>query len=403
MWFKNIQAYRLAAGWAMSPGTLEAALVKQPLMPCTGMSIVSRGWVPPAVDAGLVASQGKHLMIALGVEEKILPPSVISDEVKLRAIELEKIQGYKPGKKQLRDLAERVTTELLPRALAKRRVTRAWIDPVNRWVVVDAASPSRAEEVLEHLRNTLGELPVTRLETNTSTGGTMTQWLTTGEAPGAFELDSECELKASGEGAATVRYLRHDLSIKEIRDHISGGKFATRLGLLWKDRISLLLAEPFQVRGIKSLALDHTSDPDQPSLFSPADQFAADFELMAGEFVALLAGLVSSLGGFRESSEPSKVVMKPEPQPASAPSASEVEATAKEKPAPFNGEAAEDPLYEQAVEVVKAEQKGSVSMVQRRLSIGYNRAARLIERMEQEKILSVPNAAGIRTLLSKDA
>lgn len=295
MWFKNIQAYRLAAGWAMSPGTLEAALAKQPLMPCTGMSLMSRGWLPPAGDAGLVAAQEKHLLIALGVEQKLLPSSVVKDETRLRATELEARQGYKPGKKQLRDLAEQITAELLPRAFAKRRVTRAWIDPVGRWLVVDAASPARAEELLEHLRTTLGELPVTRLETETSPQGAMTQWLTARDAPGHFTLDSECELKGTGEEAATVRYLRHDLSVKEIGEHISGGKFATRVGLLWKERLSLLLAEPFQIRRVKSLAMEQGGD--EGAGLSAADQFEADFALMTGEFSALLTDLLQALGG----------------------------------------------------------------------------------------------------------
>lgn len=295
MWFKNIQAYRLAAGWAMTPGALEAELAKQPLMPCTGMSLMSRGWVPPAADAALVASQAKHLLIALGVEQKLLPSSVIKEESKLRAVALEAQQGYKPGKKQLRDLAERITAELLPRAFAKRRVTRAWIDPVNRWMVVDAASPARAEELLEHLRNTLSELPVTRLETELSPGGAMTQWLTLGDAPGQFALDSECELKGTGEEAATVRYLRHDLSVKEIREHISGGKFATRVALLWKDRLSLLLVEPFQIKRVKSLAME--AGGDEGAGVNPADQFEADFALMTGEFSSLLKDLTEALGG----------------------------------------------------------------------------------------------------------
>ncbi len=295
MWFKNIQAYRLAAGWAMTPAALEAELAQHPLMPCTGMSLLSRGWLPPAADAGLVASQGKHLLLALGVEQKLLPSSVVKDETKLRAIELEAKQGYKPGKKQLRDLSERITAELLPRAFAKRRVTRAWIDPAGRWLVVDAASPARAEELLEHLRNTLGELPVTRLETKTSPQGAMTLWLTAGDAPGQFALDSECELKGTGEEAATVRYLRHDLSVKEIAAHISGGKLATRVGLIWKDRLSLLLAEPFQIRRVKSLAMEQGGD--EGAGINPADQFQADFALMTGELSALLTDLVAALGG----------------------------------------------------------------------------------------------------------
>lgn len=295
MWFKNIQAYRLATGWAMSPGSLEAALAKQPLMPCTGMSLLSRGWVPPAENVGLVASHQKHLLVALGVEQKLLPASVVREETKLRAVALEAQQGYKPGKKQLRDLQERITTELLPRAFAKRRVTRAWIDPVARWVVVDAASPARAEELLEHLRNTLGELPVTRLETEMSPQGAMTQWLTVGDAPGQFALDSECELKGTGEEAASVRYLRHDLSVKEIREHISGGKLASRVGLLWKDRLSLLLAEPFQIKRVKSLAMEQGGD--EGAGINPADQFEADFALMTGELASLLKDLTTALGG----------------------------------------------------------------------------------------------------------
>jgi len=299
MWFKNIQAYRLAAGWAMSPGSLEAELAKQPLIPCSGASLQSRGWVPPVGDAGLVASHEKQLLIALGVEQKILPTSVVKDEAKLRAVDLEARQGYKPGKKQLRDLQEAITAELLPRAFAKRRVTRAWIDPVARWVVVDAASPARAEELLEHLRNTLGELPVTRLETELSPQGAMTQWLTTGIAPGQFVLDSECELRGTGEEGATVRYLRHDLALKEIskhiNEHISSGKLATRVGLLWKDRLSLLLMEPFQVRRVKSLAMEQGGD--EGAGLSEADQFDADFALMSGELSSVLQDLVEALGG----------------------------------------------------------------------------------------------------------
>jgi len=299
MWFKNIQAYRLAAGWAMSPGALEQVLSKHPLMPCTGMSLQSRGWVPPAADAALVASQQKHLLIALGVEQKLLPASVVKDETQLRAVDLEARQGYKPGKKQLRDLAERVTAEMLPRAFAKRRVTRAWIDPVNRWVVVDAASPAKAEELLEQLRNALGELPVTRLETQLSPQGAMTQWLTAGDAPAQFALDSECELKGTGEEAATVRYLRHDLSVKEIREHIQGGKFATRVGLLWRDRLSLLLVEPFQIKRVKSLAMEQGGD--EGAGVNPADQFEADFTLMTGELSMLLADITAALGGEKTS------------------------------------------------------------------------------------------------------
>ncbi|MDX2204123.1 MAG: DNA translocase FtsK 4TM domain-containing protein [Hyphomicrobiaceae bacterium] len=61
-----------------------------------------------------------------------------------------------------------------------------------------------------------------------------------------------------------------------------------------------------------------------------------------------------------------------------------------------------DSLYDRAVAIVLRDRKASTSYVQRRLSIGYNRAADLIERMEQDGIISAPNHTGRREILAGD-
>lgn len=58
-----------------------------------------------------------------------------------------------------------------------------------------------------------------------------------------------------------------------------------------------------------------------------------------------------------------------------------------------------DSLYNQAIEIVRRDNKVSISYIQRRLSIGYNKAAKLVEKMEEDEIVSPPNNAGKRTLL----
>lgn len=58
-----------------------------------------------------------------------------------------------------------------------------------------------------------------------------------------------------------------------------------------------------------------------------------------------------------------------------------------------------DELYEEAKEIVLADRKTSISYLQRKLQIGYNRAARIIEQMEQRGLLSSPNAKGNREIL----
>ncbi|HZK20583.1 MAG TPA: DNA translocase FtsK [Treponemataceae bacterium] len=59
----------------------------------------------------------------------------------------------------------------------------------------------------------------------------------------------------------------------------------------------------------------------------------------------------------------------------------------------------EDPLYDDAVEIVMQAGKASASYIQRRLKVGYNRAARLVEQMEDEKIVGPPNGSKPREVL----
>jgi S-DNA-T family DNA segregation ATPase FtsK/SpoIIIE len=63
----------------------------------------------------------------------------------------------------------------------------------------------------------------------------------------------------------------------------------------------------------------------------------------------------------------------------------------------------EGDLYRRAVEVVVRDKKPSTSYVQRRLKIGYNRAASLIEKMEEDGIISGPNHTGKREILRQGA
>jgi len=66
-----------------------------------------------------------------------------------------------------------------------------------------------------------------------------------------------------------------------------------------------------------------------------------------------------------------------------------------------SGESGDD-LYDKALAIVARERKATTSYIQRRLEIGYNRAARLIERMEDEGVISKPNHQGKREVLLPD-
>jgi S-DNA-T family DNA segregation ATPase FtsK/SpoIIIE len=65
-----------------------------------------------------------------------------------------------------------------------------------------------------------------------------------------------------------------------------------------------------------------------------------------------------------------------------------------------SGDAEQDPLYDEAVQIVIRDRKPSISYVQRRLKIGYNRSARLVEAMEAAGIVGPLQSNGSREVLS---
>lgn len=295
MWFRNLVFCRIPE-WKIEREQFEAALARQRFQPCGKMDMESRGWVAPdGRDEVLVHALAGQWLIALAVEQKLLPAAVIRQYADERAAEIEARQGYRPGRKQLREIRERITDELLPRAFTRRRTCFAWIDPANGWFVVDAANVARADELLEVLRKCVDELPLAPLQTQLSPASAMTAWLAADEAPAGFSIDRDCELLAPGEEKSMVRYLRHPLEDKAIRSHLEQGKQVTKLALTWNERISFVLTENLQVKRLAFL--DVLKEQAEQDAETAAEQFDADFAIMAGELSRFLPDLVEALGG----------------------------------------------------------------------------------------------------------
>src|SRR3954469_8084386 len=260
MWFKNLQIYRLPAPWAYTPEQLEAALAPQSFVPCSSSELLRQGWDSPRGNGMLVHTVNKQMLILLGTEKKLLPSSVINQVAKAKAAELEEAQGFAPGKKAMKELKERVAEELLPRAFSIRSNVWTWIDPVNGWLVVDAASPAKADDVIKLLLKAVDKLPLESLRVQRSPVAVMTAWLEMDEAPAGFTVDQDTELRATGESRATVRYVKHTLEADDVRRHIKAGKQCTRLAMTWNDRVSFVLTETLAIKGIKPLDVIKESD-----------------------------------------------------------------------------------------------------------------------------------------------
>jgi len=237
----------------------------------------------------------KQMLICLRSEKKLLPSSVINQVAKARAAEMEEAQGFAPGKKAMKELKERVADELMPRAFSLYSTIWAWIDPVNGWLMVDSASPSKADEIVKALLKAIDKLPLESLRVQSSPVSAMTTWLQEDDAPAGFTVDMDTELRATGESRAAVRYVRHSLEGDEVRRHISAGKQCTRLAMTWDSKISFVLTESLAIKIIKPL--DVITEKES-STKNDDERFDGDFMLMTGELSKMMGDVVESLGGF---------------------------------------------------------------------------------------------------------
>lgn len=298
MWFRNLRIYRLSSDWNKDSNQLNNLLAQHPLNRCGSLAMQSRGWVYPK-DGIFVHSVNRQWLISLGVEQKLLPATVIRQVTQERVALIEAEQARIVGRKEIRDLRDSVTVELLPRAFTRRRTTWAWIDPLHGWLVVDAGSDTKADEFMEVLLRSVGDIQIKPVQTKLPPSTAMTGWLASGEPPSAFSIDDDLELRSAASGQSAIRYVRHDLEGKEIQQHIANGKIATKLGMTWNDRISFILTDKLQ---IKRLAfLDILNENAEQSSRDADEQFDLDFVLMAGELNKLFKDLLAALGEEGES------------------------------------------------------------------------------------------------------
>lgn len=408
MFFKNLTIFRFPASLqGLFPGStadeldsLEQRLAENPLKPCGPMELASRGFVPPLGRAGeqLVHRLGDFAWIALGGEDKILPPAVVNAALAKKLAEVERREGRSPGARARKRMKEDVVAELLPRAFTKPGRCDAYFDFERGLLLVDTSTRKRAEQVVSEIRHALGSFPALPANAETAPRAVLTGWLAGEALPDGLALGESCVLEDPYEGGARITVRNLDLASDDLAAHLSAGMQCTRLALVLDDHVAFEFDEDLTVRKLQFLdgALDSMEGTERDDLLAELD---ARFALMTGEVARLFDLLeeafqltvpVDEDPSFTEQGAPEK----PRAGAAGITMAEHIAAVSRDEA---------DPLYDQAVEYVRDNDHASISRVQRIFKIGYNRAARLIERMEAEGVVSAPAAQGDRTVLRPGA
>jgi recombination associated protein RdgC len=336
----------------------------------------------PENGAGLVYElEGQYLM-SICSEKKLLPSSVVRKEVERLAVEFEKKNGFKPGKKVRKELKEQAVDELLPKAFATRTYTRVWIDTRHGLLVIDTGSQSRADSIMSGMIRALNDqsIKVRMLRTVDEPAARMSEWIF--DAPQGFTVDADGTVFSQRtDGRASVKYTHVTVDEDTARKNIEAGNRVTALALTYDDKISFTLNGAGAIKRIAPAAILTTKKKQLDDT-----EFASDFLLMTGELRLLIAEVCEALGGVKPY-EPDLVDM--------------AEAGGNDPddhyPDPDEDED-EDAQYNEAVKVVRRENRASISLVQRHLHIGYNRAAHLLELMEQRDVVTAQDSKGNRTV-----
>jgi recombination associated protein RdgC len=381
MWFNNLFIFAFTRPFTWTQEQLEQHLSECLFTPCGSTEISHFGWTNALGKHGSSSvHQGNgNLLICARKEEKMLPAPVIKDMVEAKIELLEVEQGRSATKKEKEQFKEDIIFELLPRAFSRITDTHAYICPENNIIVVNSSSRGKAEDLLALLRKALGTLPVTSFDPDVTADETMTDWLNEKSLSGKFTLGMEAEFNALGDDGAIARVKNQDLMGDEVKAHLDADKYVSKIALEWDESLSFVLNDDLSIKRLKFFDVIHeqNDDIDSDDVLAKLD---ADFVLMAGELnrfiIDLLAEFSLKTTDYLDGS-------KEEVKLQAVESTDEV-----------------DSLYDEAKAFVIETRRVSVSSIQRKFRIGYNRAARIVELLENNKVVTSPGNNGAREVLA---
>jgi len=295
--FKNLTALRIQNDWHLSHSAAERAAQKLRFTECGPTQAITAGWIEPrgVKNGPLIEAIDGQWMMSLHVQTKLLPAGVVKKRMEERVEEIRDREGRKPGKKEVREIKEQVTMELLPKAFSKFETISIWIDRSGKTVVFDTTSNNKVDMTTSALLKTFEDLALSHINTEQSPSACMSAWLLDGDAPANFTVDSECELKSNDERRSAVKYSRHNLDVDEVKQHIQHGKSPTQLAMTWNSRVSFVLTAGMALKKITFLEtplLKKSQGDEEP--------FDANSVIVTGELRKLLPDLIEALGGEAE-------------------------------------------------------------------------------------------------------
>jgi len=294
MWFNNLIIYQLNKELDLS--NLEQNLAEFKAKKCPKTEFSSYGFTKALgkhKNATLVHEAAGCYLLAAQKEQRMLPSSVVKEELAEKIAEIEATQMRKVYKKERTQLQDDLIQTLLPQAFVRKSKTYAVICPRLQMIIVNSTNNNRAEELLNLLREALGSLPVQPIATKLAPATKMTKWLSEQAINDDFNLLDECQLQSTDEAASLVRCKRQDLLSDEISQHLAAGKIVTQLALGWQDKLTLVLDDRLNIKRLRfaDILLDEAKKDGAEDELAELDASFTLMMLTLAEFIPALLNL----------------------------------------------------------------------------------------------------------------
>jgi recombination associated protein RdgC len=376
MFFKTATIFQLKE--TIDFNKLEAALAEFPLKEVGSQEEFTFGALPLVRNSETWSLRSNDcLLIRFGKEEKSLPSAVIREALEVKVAEIELIEGRKVGRKEKADMKDELIFTMRPKAYAKRTDVWMHIDSKAGFIAIHSTNGSMIEQSFKHLQTMLGSFPMVPLQAQVSPSSLMTDWLLKNVVPASLETGDECDIVESGIDRSSIRFKALEPLSEDVTRHLEQGMSVKSLALRWTDKISFVLHDDLTIRKIKwddAIKEAAFNDSDGGGL-SDLDANFALASLTTREFFYSLCAYFE--------------IAPTEQEQAEAPKAEH--------------DAHQDHLYPEAVKIVIETRRASISSLQRRLQIGYNRATHLMEEMERKGVVSEADHSGHREVLQEQA
>lgn len=364
-------------------------LAEIPFAPVGEVAVSRAGFIPNSATGELVTPIEGGYSFSVRLDEKMLPASAVkravndaiqayADENELTVADLdEDLFGL---------LKEQTLTKLIANALIKTTIVHAFYSESAQYLIVPTTSKPMAQTVMGLLIKAVGSVKTSTIHVSNIKGGLTTRLKNFLGMDGddsdetafdGFKLGASCLLKLKSDKA---KFDMGDLTEASagLREALAG-EMEVELMELIHEGVAFKLTHDFKLRGIQflnELTEDELAElEDADSAF--AWRLTAATQLL--QVVALIDALCALFEYKREPLTEAHIQTAPAP---SEPTADDLDM--------------QDALYDDAVKYVRETDRASISAVQRHFKIGYNRAARLIERMEIEDVVTPMETNGSR-------